>query len=403
MAFVGLKLLLRRQSSDPRQFLILVSSSTGDPFNANAPGCYGVEGVVNNPDPAMAATAIRLGNVNTTAAAPWATLPQWALDRTAVIHHRTYQNSHSQYARVLRLTDSAKGIEGNGIENIASVYSYENSESLGTVQVEPVSLSGGGLTYQGRVIQEIQPRTLASMFSPSEGLELSLENLRREKLNQMMTIARRGNSSVRRAWLDRYVSSLDDIRRLDDQLLERFSNLRSNNAQGQIDAAIIMVLMKLSPVIQLRIPFGGDNHTDNGLTRERDQSVSGMASMKYLFDSLESTGLRDSVTVANLHVFGRTLGKKGTEGRDHNLNHHVMMMTGPSVRPGVYGGIIPVRSDFGAEAIDSATGLANPAGDITTSESLEAVAKTLGRSIGIPTSRLDIRINRGRIIQPIVA
>ncbi|MEO1269378.1 MAG: hypothetical protein AAFX99_14905, partial [Myxococcota bacterium] len=168
------------------QFLLMFTSSAGDPFNANAPGCYGVSGVVQNPDPSMAETALRLGSVSTSAAAPWATLPQRVLDRTCFIHHRTYQNTHPQYNKVMGLVGSARTIAGNGNEHMVSVFSSENTQALDTIQREPLSLGRNAVQFDGKILQSLKPRTLSRLFeAPGDDRELQLTQLRADALDNI--------------------------------------------------------------------------------------------------------------------------------------------------------------------------------------------------------------------------
>lgn len=386
---------------DERQFLILLGSQDGDPFNANAPGSYGVDGVINNPHPDMAATTLRLGAVTTTAAAPWATLPQWVLERSNFIHHRTYQNAHPQFGKVLGLVGSAKSESGTGTEQIASVYSSENAQALQTIQVEPVALTNS-LTFQGRVLQSILPQTLSTMFRSETGKGLELEKIRQSTLDSLHAVLKDNGTPEQRRWVDRYATSHTQVQQLDERFLERFGSIDNDGPIGQVDAALTLIMMRVSPVIHINIPFGGDNHADQNLAIEHAETITALETMNHLFKEIDSLGLRDKVTVANLNVFGRTLAKKGTEGRDHNLNHHVMMICGPKVRPGVVGSIVPTGNDFGATAIDSATGKGIDSGDIPADETLEAAAKTLGTAIGMPADRLDLRISGGKVIKSVI-
>ncbi|MCA9706163.1 MAG: DUF1501 domain-containing protein [Myxococcales bacterium] len=381
--------------TDEPQSLILFTSQAGDPFNANTPGCYtGVSGVHNNPHPEMAPTNMMLGDQATKAAKPWAEVPQDVLDRTAFIHHRTYLNTHPAYAKVLSLVGSAKAPGGNGSDMVASVYSSELSETLGTIQQEPISLSKGELSFQGRALQSLRPSMLREMFAPLDGLQLDLQLLRDQTLDDMHAQLREGGTHAQKVWLDRHALSREQVRSIDESLLQRFADLDNDNTNNQIRAAVTLILMKVSPVIAIQIPFGGDNHKDTDLADERDQTVSGVASWRFIFEELAAAGLQDQVTVANLNVFGRTLRNQGSsKGRDHNLNHHVMAITGKHVRGGVMGGIEPSGNDFGATSIDSVTGASG--GDIPPEQTLEAAAHTLGRALGIPQDRLDARIDNG--------
>lgn len=386
---------------DERQYLVLLSHSDGDPINANAPGAYGIDGVYNNPRPEMAPVDLQLGSFSTRAAAPWATLPQWVLDQTSFIHHRTYQNTHPNYGKVLGLVGSAKASNGSGSEQLPSVFSSENAAAMQSIQVEPVSLSGG-LSFEGRSLASIPPSTLAQMFRLETGRALELEQLRVTALDEIHQVLRRDGTPEQRRWIDRYAASQRQVRELDSQLLERLNSISGNGTDSQIDAALTLILLNVSPVMRIHVPFGGDNHSDVGLVAEANQTVSGMASLRYLFEQIDALGLRDRVTVANLHTFGRTLTLESRGGRNHNLNHHVMMISSTRVNPGVVGRIIPSGNDFGASAIDSVTGMGAEGADIPESETLEAAAKTLATTLGMPADRMNVRIDGGKVIQSVI-
>lgn len=387
----------------PPQFLLYLNARAGHPINANAPGSYGINGVTNNPQASMAPTSLQLGGVSTTAAAPWATLPQWVLDRTCFIHHRTYQNAHPQHEKVMALMGAAKGETGTGTEHLASLVASETADALGTLQREPVALGGENVTYKGSVLQTLRPRTLSQIFSPLEGTALQLAQLRDTALDEIHSDLRARGTTAQRSWLDRHAASREQVKQIDETLLERFASIEGNGQDDQLAAAIALFLMKIAPVVTVDVAFGGDNHTDAGLAKEADQTVAALASLGTFFAELDAVGLADQVTVTNLSVFGRTLGKKGTAGRDHNLNHHVMMISGPAVQPGVFGGIKESGNDFGATSIDSATGEGGNGGDIPEDETLEAAAKTLATVVGLAPDRVELRVAGGKVISAAVA
>ena len=135
------------------------------------------------------------------------------------------------------------------------------------------------------------------------------------------------------------------------------SAIKSNDADGQVTAAVALIKMNVSPVITIRIPFGGDNHTDDGLMRsEVPQHESGIRAIGQLMEALRVAGLQDQVTFAAYNVFGRTLKKNGVTGRDHWGSHHATMMMGAGLRAGVVGGLEPKASDYYATPIDSQSG-----------------------------------------------
>src|SRR5438045_7442595 len=59
------------------QYLIIATSSAGDPLNANVPGTYAFPDIAHSPDPRMAATDFTLAGTPVRAAQVWSTLPQW--------------------------------------------------------------------------------------------------------------------------------------------------------------------------------------------------------------------------------------------------------------------------------------------------------------------------------------
>lgn len=392
---------LAAEPADAR-FLILITNSLGDPFNANVPGAYGIDGVVNNPNPEMAEQALRLGGVMTSAAAPWSTLPQGMLDQTSFIHHRTYQNVHSQWSKVMALVGSAKDEEGAGNEELTSLISSELSSTIGTIQQEPVALGSTGLSFKGAQLQSIKPSTLAEFFGAPDADRLNLVDIRETAIDDLYALAKQDGTQAQRAWIDRYVTSRRQVKAIDVELVNNFSSITDDSPSSQIKAALTLFMMRLTSVVTIDIPFGGDNHVDADLTLERDQMVSGVEALKELYEAIQSSPLKDQIMVANLGVFGRTLGKNGVEGRDHNLNHHVMMLSGPGVNGGVIGGIEPSGNDFGAMDIDSATGAGVEGGDISKDESLESASKTLARLVGIPDERIELRIEGGKYIDAIL-
>lgn len=396
----------RAQAVSNPQFLLLLTTNSGEPMNATTPGTYGAPGFVPNPQPEMAETALSLGGVSTTAAAPWATLPQRVLDRTCFIHHRTYQNSHAQYESVLGLVGSARSAQGTSPENVASLIASEVAPALGTTQPEPVRLGGDSerITFEGRLLQSIRPSTLADVLAAPDEDSLDLVAIRQSGIDEMYALAKEHGTAAHRSFIDRFASSRQQIAELDRSLVALFDSISGNSALDQVRAALALFMMRLTPVCTVRMGFGGDNHDDGGLRRERDQTVDSLAVLGTFFDEVQGTPLADAVTVANLGVFGRTLTRAGADGRDHNLNHHVMMISGAGVAPGVFGGIAPSGNDLGATGLDSVTGAGvEEGGDIPKEESLEAAAKTLATVVGVPADRVESRIVGGAVIAPAVA
>jgi hypothetical protein len=194
------------------------------------------------------------------------------------------------------------------------------------------------------------------------------------------------------------VTSQREVRNLDQQLLDSLSSISDNSPASQMLAAVTLIQMKVTPVISVHIPFGGDNHRDVGLADEAAQTVAGVQTIATLMQLLESAGLSDRVLFASLNVFGRTLGPGNTDGRQHNENHQVSLTIGKSIRGGVIGGLGPVAKDYGALAIDSKTGLPSSSGDISADETLASYGRTLLAAVGVQADSIDAQVSAGKVV-----
>lgn len=176
-------------------------------------------------------------------------------------------------------------------------------------------------------------------------------------------------------------------------------------ASGQIVGAAIVAAMNVTPVVLVRIPFGGDNHADPSLALESEQTVTGVQAIGALMSKLEEYALSDRVTFASLNVFGRTLKQLGTEGRNHWADHHVSVIIGKPARAGVIGGVTASAEtgDYTALPIESTSGLGAAGGDVPVNETLAAFGKTLGALVGVPQEVLDKSILKGKVVPAALA
>src|SRR5450432_5689 len=129
------------------QYLILATSGSGDPLNANVPGMYEDPGVYHPADPLMAATAMTFGSRTLKAALPWTQLAPSILARTTFFHHGTYTNGHGDAPKVNRLMGAVKRQE-----MLVSVIAKNNAACMQTVQTQPAVLSRNLITYAGSVL-----------------------------------------------------------------------------------------------------------------------------------------------------------------------------------------------------------------------------------------------------------
>ncbi|MES1208934.1 MAG: DUF1501 domain-containing protein, partial [Pseudomonadota bacterium] len=226
----------------------------------------------------------------------------------------------------------------------------------------------------------------------------NLRALRDQTMNQLYDLYKNGATPAQQAFVDSMVTSQQQVRSVNQSLLDALTSITDNSVASQILAAVTLIQMKVTPVIAIHIPFGGDNHRDIGLATETAQTIAGVAAIGSLMQKLSAAGLSDLVTVMSLNVFGRTLGPGNTDGRQHNQNHQVSLTIGKPFKGGVIGGVAPVGNDYGATAIDSATGAASATGDVPALQSLASFGQTMLAAVGAPPVALSANVKSGKVI-----
>jgi len=388
-------------SNPAAQYILLSSSVNGDPLNANVPGMYLIPDIAHPPAVTMAPAPLTLAGQAWTAATPWTQLPQAMLDRTCFFHHGTYTVVHPDLANVMSL----QGFVSHH-EMLVSLLSGQLASCLGTVQSQPLALgprsAGEGLTVGGRPQPTLSPSALASLLSSPTGPLGQIQQIRDADLDRLNDWYRQNGNSAQRGFIDRYALSQQQARSISESLLSSLAAIKDNSAASQLSAALILFRMNVSPVVSIHLPFGGDNHTDNALTRETTETVASVGTIANLWNQLNANGLQDKVTFATLNVFGRTLSaaKGNGGGRTHHGDHHVAVLIGKPFKGGVVGGVEPGGGDYRATSINSVTGAAvgGGSGDVPFSETLSAMGKTLGVACGVSSEVLDLNIRGGKIV-----
>jgi Protein of unknown function (DUF1501) len=391
------------------QFLIYSTSGAGDPVNCNAPGTYDDPGIYHSGDPSMASTPITIGSNTVKGAQIWSTLPASVLARTSFFHHGTYTVIHSDEDKVL-------GIDGQiaGGEMLPSMLSRELSSALATVRPQPLSLSGGGepIYYQGQPQAFLTPTTLSNVLAaPKNGLGAAdLVSLRDQTLDSLNAFFRSQGNTAQKHLLDEYATSTTQLRTLQQNLLGSLSAIKDDSQDSQIQAAIILFQMKVTPVVTVHVAFGADNHGDKGLANEIAGHQSGVATLAKMVQALASANLQDKVTFVMSNVFGRTMVSGfNADGRQHNDRHNVTVLIGPTVKGSVIGGPTLDQgaaggggqgtTEYGALPIDSSTGAGSMSGDIAYGDTLQSMAKTLAAAVGLPASTISQNILSGTVVK----
>jgi hypothetical protein len=384
-------------ASDKAQFIIFNTSGAGDPINASVPGSYDDAMIVHSPDPALAPTPLSLADTTHTAAAPWASLPQAVLDRSVFFHLMTNTPVHPKEPDVLKLMNATRRDE-----MLPSLLAQQLAPCLGTIQSRPMSLGAKSpseaLSYQGQTVPSMPALALKATLTNPDGPISDLQALRDQTLADIHDVYRNQASPAQRNTLDALITSQNEVRSIRQDLLAQLTAIEDNSVSSQITAAITLIQMKVTPVITVHIPFGGDNHRDIGLATEAAETVSGVAAIASLFAALQAAGLSDQVTFLSLNVFGRTLGPGNADGRQHNPNHQVSIAIGKAYRGGVIGGIGPVANDYGALAIDAKTGKASADGDVLPAASLASFGRTTLAAVGTDADTIATLIPSGKVL-----
>jgi hypothetical protein len=412
------------------QYFILSTSGAGDPINAYAPGTYDVpfnNQIQRSSASSMAPTTISIsggiGGGSYTAGKPWATpaqggfLPQSVLDKTTFWHISTGTFIHPEEGEVLRLMDAT-----SGPEMLPSIIAKLMYPCLQTIQTQPVCLGAAtpseDLTFNGSPMPYIPPLALKDTL-PS-GVT-SLQTLRDSTMKNVIYPLYKSGTPAQKAFIANLANTQAEVGQLNLSLLQQLSMIKDNTAASQIQAAVALLQMNVSPVISIHIGFGADNHSDAGLATETAQHLgtdtiglsgvpaiaelmSTLGSSKFVAGPFNGTLLSDKVTFLSLNVFGRGLILNGgasttaANGRPHNGNHHVAITIGNAFKPGVVGGMTLVPSgqvgagDVGCSAIDPATALSSSTGAVTAANSLQSFGQTILKGIGVPQEEITTQI-----------
>ena len=374
------------------QYLYFLTSSSGDPINANIPGSYILPAIRHPAQASMAPATMSVGGKSYKAALPWTQLPAAMLARTSFLHHSTYTNSHADAAKVNTLMGAVQRQE-----MLISLLAKHLAPCLGTVQTQPVVLSPNLVTFNGAVMPTLSPPNLRDVLVRPTGPLANLQQIRDTNLDKLNELLKQSGNLAQKKLIDQYAQSQREARGISQDLLDALTDITGNSREDLNIAAAVLFKMKVSPVVVGRYDFGGDNHADTGLVKETAQTLDSTAAMAHLYNQLTTHGMTDKVTIAFQNVFGRTLGP-GSGGRDHNGNHSCTIIIGSAIKSSVIGGIVPATKDFKASGFDSNSGEMTESGDVAFGSALASVGKTLGRAVGISQTVLDDQISKGKVI-----
>lgn len=390
------------QDTSRAQFIILNTSGAGDPINASAPGCYDDPAIVHSPDPALSPKPLSLGGQMFTAAAPWAALPQAVLDRSSFFHLMTNTPVHPKEPEVLKLMNATQYGE-----MLPSLLARQLAPCLATLQQRPISVGAStpseALSFAGQALPSMPATALRATLTSPAGPLADLQALRDQTLASIYDVYRNDATPAQRTTLDAFITAQSEVRGIRQDLLGQLAAIEDNSPASQILAAVTLIQMRVTPVVAIHVPFGGDNHRDLDLARESAETVSGIATVANLCAALTAAGIADQVSVLSLNVFGRTLGPGSENGRQHNPNHQVSFAIGKPFRGGVIGGVGKVAGDYGALALDSKTGKPAAGGDVSPLATLASFGRTVLAAVGTPEPTIDTLISSGKTLSAALA
>jgi hypothetical protein len=409
--------------TQPATFLILNTCVQGDPLNIAAPGSLeeaALRSAWASSHPAQVApVAVQLGSVSTTAARPWGALPEALRQRMAFIHHRTFAETHTEHPKVMRLFDGLRRGTGNGTEMLPSAIGEELGSTLGTIQREPITLGDERVTFQGHFVENLSPLKLKALFGGTSGSVRRFADLRAQTLDAAYGSVKSNGTAAQREYLERVATSRSQAAKLGEQLAGDLLDVPvSDDARAQVLVpglvedypfdpidqvltAVALVKYKVTPVVTIHLPFGGDNHTDPDFADETLQVQGGVQLMGLVWERLVAENLAQSTTFASLNTFGRTFLSTG--GRAHNSAHHVMTLFGPSVRPGIAGGPVRGAHDYEAAAFNGTTGAVGGTADVPTEKTFAVAARTLLKAVGVADERAEVRVPGVRPVAALVS
>jgi hypothetical protein len=416
------------------QFIIFATSGAGDPILQNAPGTYDNYNAMSgsttvgppvHPDPTTSPGWSNAGQFTSTinnktyaCAGAWsdlATAYPWLAARMQFFHMMSNIQIHPQEPNALKLN----GFSSNG-DMLPSLLAAQLQPMLCTIQAQPISVGATSpteaISYQGAPQPIIPPTALkATLVAPATGALSNLaklRSLRNQTLNQLVfPIYKSAGSPAQKAYIDSMTNSEADLMKaVTSAAVSNLSKIADDTANSQLQAAIILFQLNITPVVSVHLDFGNDNHFDTDLVTEATATMgmlqvpsakgSGFAGtggalgnfVDYLdstSDTINGTAMKDMVTLMTLNVFGRTFvvnspTSLATSGRNHNFQYQGSLVIGKGFKGGVVGGLAAApyfgQFDYGAANIDP--NLGTPGGSIQAVDTACAFAQTMIQGVG---------------------
>ena len=241
------------------------------PVNCNAPGTYDDPGIDHPSDPSMVSTPMTFGVADgQRGARSGRRSPASVLARTCFFHHGTYTIIHPDEVKVLGAHGASRRRRDAPLVSVArALHGARDGAPAAALAGRPTGPSRPSSTRGSRRPSSRRRRWRASSRSPrtASARPTWWRSATRRSIRSTPTRAARG---IRR----RRTSSTSTRRRsrsfarCSRACSSSLSAIKDNSQDSQIQAAIILFQMKVTPVVAVHVSFGGDNHGDTGLASE---------------------------------------------------------------------------------------------------------------------------------------
>jgi hypothetical protein len=138
-------------------------------------------------------------------------------------------------------------------EMLPSILARYLAPCLGTIQAQPISLGASspseGLTFAGQAQPIIPPLALKTTLTNPAGPLTKLQPLRDQTLNELYGIYKNSANAAQRDYIDSLVTSQAQVRNIRQDLLDQLTAITDNSITSQIQAAVALIQMKVTPVI----------------------------------------------------------------------------------------------------------------------------------------------------------
>lgn len=230
--------------------------------------------IVHPTDGRLTPAQLMLGGVSYKAAAPWMKLPSELLDRTTFWHIATGTPIHPREPDGLRLMGATYASDAPFADRAAGRAVPRNRAAAADRDRRKVPV--GGAYVRGRPTSDHARASAQSDPGDAAGQARGSARPANDTLDKLYDLYRKEATPAEQVYIDGLVRSEREVRGIEQDLLAELESITDNSIDSQITAAVSLIRMNIAPVLSINIPFGGDNHHDENLANETEQTLVGV-------------------------------------------------------------------------------------------------------------------------------